>query len=378
MSPEKEKIGFIINSMGWGGLEMNTLKLAKWLTERGWNIILFTPADSKLYKEAIDSSISIKPVNSFKKHFDFINSFQIAQLLKQHGIKKIFVFDNKDLPFIFLVKSFWYHKLKVIYQQHMQIGVAKRDLIHTLRFSCINYWISPLEWLKKEVIEKTRINPNKIKVIPLGLEVEKLVNKTHTREECRKILNINPSAPLMGILGRIDPKKGQLFVIKALEKIHESNMAIELLIMGEPTINDENSKSYFAEIKKYIETHNLADKVHIRKYNKDVTLFYNAIDYFVLASQGETYGMVTIEAMLAGVPILATNSSGTPEILNYGELGLLYEPGNETDFCSKIMKLIENQYEAGQRAEKAKTVAIDKFSHIKECEQIEQLILNSI
>jgi len=371
------KIGFVSSSVGWGGLEMNILKLSQWLTERNWELTLFVNKESRLYAESKKFNIKTQVIPNHLKYFDFIGAYRFSKVLKAHEISTIFVFDNRDLDFINITKKLTFKNLVVIYQQHMQIGVNKKDLIHTIRFSGINYWITPLDILKKEVEEKTRVDANKIKVIPLGIEIDKFIHAKYQKNEARDKLDINQSAFLLGILGRIDPKKGQLFLVQAIHEFKKRNINIELLIIGDPTLNDPNSLEYLATIQDYIGKNSLTNSVHFRNFTCDVGLFYNAIDLFALASESETYGMVTIEAMLSKVPIIATNSSGTPEILNYGEFGLLYTGNNMEDFMNKFSWIIENSEEAESIASKAQQHAIERYAHSEECKLIEELLIRA-
>jgi D-inositol-3-phosphate glycosyltransferase len=369
-----KKIGFVICSTGWGGLEINVLKLAKWLNQRNWEVLLYVLKDSKLHSNAKDYLVNTYVISDHKKYFDFQSAYRFSRILKQHDIETLFAFDNKDLDMVFLTKKMAVGKLNVIYQQQMQIGINKKDWIHTMRFSAINHWISPLELLKKEVIAKTKLNPEKITVIPLCTEIEKFVTPKYSKKEAREKLNLDIKDFYIGIMGRIDPQKGQLFLVKAIHELQQQGMNVKLVIVGEPTVNDPNSKSYFSEIKQYIDEHGLSEVVLLKNFTNDVSVFYNAIDVFALASQGETFGMVTVEAMLSGLPIIATNTSGTPEILNNGELGLLYTPNHVEEFCKQVHWISEYRDKALEMGSKAKETAKVRYSHITECENIEKLI----
>jgi D-inositol-3-phosphate glycosyltransferase len=368
-----EKIAFIVSSSGWGGLEMNILNLAGWLKKRDWNIILYAQNNTIIAQKALYLDIPVVHVNH-TKYLDFKNAYAFSKLLKKEEIKTLMVFDNRDLDFTFLTKLFFRRNIKVIYQQHMQIGVNKRDLLHTLRYSAIDYWISPLKKLKHEVMERTRFNPEKIKVIPLGVDVEKFYPPRYSRTEAREKLGIATRRPMLGILGRIDPKKGQLFAIKAVQQLIRTGVEVDLLIMGMPTVNDPETQVYFQEMLQYIQQYNLADRIRIMNFTEDVHSFYQAIDIFVLASESETYGMVTIEAMLSGKPVIATNSGGTAEILKNGKLGLLYTHNDANDFCTKVNWIIDNSDASEALIKKGKHVALKKFSHHSECYLLEKLL----
>lgn len=371
----KKQVGFLITSYGWGGLELNTLRLAKWLQQNGIDVILYTLPDTRLFAEAQGFDLSVVPIHNHRKYFDFINAFRFGRILKKHRIHNLMVFDNKDLDFANLVKISLGYRLRLIYQQHMQLGIPKRDLLHTFRFSGLDYWISPLELLKRQVLKQTHVKKEKVKVIPLGVEINKYVHPSYSKLDARQKLGLRPDAIIVGIIGRIDPLKGQLFLVQAIKNIRTLNIPVELLIVGEPTIGEAESLAYMDSIINFIMQNNLTEVVHVQGYTSDVNLFYNAIDIFALASKAETYGMVTIEAMLSGVPIIATNTAGTPEILSYGELGSLYNPDDLDEFCTKIIHMIVNLDDWRIRAKRSQTHAMGKYSHLKECKLIEQLLV---
>lgn len=369
-----EKIAFIISSSGWGGMEMNVLKLASWLKKRNRQITLYAVRGTKIYEQADIQFLDMVPIEQHRKYFDIRHAFLFSKLLKAADIQTVLVFDNKDLDVVVLTKFFFKRQLRIIYQQHMKVGINKRDPIHSLRFSGIDCWVSPLKKLKQEVIEKTRFGRCKIEVVPLGVELEQFDPPRYSKPEARNILGIHSNNILLGIIGRIDAKKGQDFLARAVYELAHRGVEVDLLIMGEPTINDANSETYRAELMRYISIYDLSDKIHIRGFHTDVHLFYQAIDIFVLASESETYGMVTIEAMLSMRPVIATNAGGSTEILENGELGLLYKFNDLNDFCNKASWAIFNKGETDKLTFKAKESAVKRFSHIHECELLEKIL----
>jgi D-inositol-3-phosphate glycosyltransferase len=368
---------FFITSTGWGGLEMNTLKLAFSLRKRNYDISIYTIKSSKFYEKALESNMPVILINKPGRYFDISSAYRISSLLKKNGHNIIFLSHNRDIEIISLSKRLFYPGLKIIYQQHMQLSIKKKDIFHRIRYSNINYWISPLNYLKQQVIEKTTIPENKIKVIPLGVKTERFVNRKYTKEEARKKLNIETKELLIGTIGRIDPKKGQDFLIRALIELRKRNVNTELLIIGSATVNDETSNEYYNELKNFVKTNNLENICHFREHNEEVELFYNSIDIFALASQAETYGMVTIEAMLSGVPIIASNSAGSPEILNNGEYGSLYEVNDLNEFCNKLVSVINEQEITKAKTEAANKYVIKNYSLETEVNKIDELIINA-
>lgn len=368
------KIAFVITSTGWGGLEMNTLKLAKLLSNKGYIITLITQEKSTIYEKGKDLFDSIILIKNRRKYFDFHSAKAISKSLKDEGIDTLFVFDNRDLDVVAWMKKIFFNKLNIIYQQHMQIGINKKDFIHSFRFKSINYWISPLHYLKNEVLERTKYPAERVKVIPLCVDVEKFTHRKYSKQDALNSLNISPKAPLIGIIGRISKKKGQLFLVESLIKLKQKGIELELLIFASATINDTESQDYYNILRKTVKQNKLESIVHFVEFHEDVSLFYNSIDVFVLASNSETYGMVTIEAMLSKLPVIATQSGGTSEILEYGKLGLLYEYENYDDFQQKLTWLLNNKIDSENMADRAQRYACETYMQDNEINEIDSLI----
>jgi glycosyltransferase involved in cell wall biosynthesis len=190
---------------------------------------------------------------------------------------------------------------------------------------------------------------------------------------------VSPDVFVFGVIGRLDPLKGQHLAIEALHHLHARNIQAHMLIAGESTRNEGND--YEASLRLQIEQLNLQEFVHIRPYSAEVFNFYHAIDAFMLCSKGETFGTVTIEAMAMGLPIIGTNSSGTPELLNHGLCGLLVDPDDTIEWSLAMEKLTHKNDEVARMATRAK----ERFNlnYSKEAsvsgmiEIVEQLVRNA-
>lgn len=357
-----EKIAFLITSKGWGGLEMNTIKLAKQFIQLNYEVFFIAAKGTRTHSEAETAFEKIITIEKPKKHFDFKGARVLSGILKKENIQNVFLTNNRDIQFLSLAKRFFYKDLKIVYQQQMQIGVNKRDFIHTIRYKSLHAWISPLHYLKKEVLKKTRIPEEKIKVIPLAIDVNYFANRVYNRQEALQKLNLPDfNEPLIGIIGRIDRQKGQLFIIEAINELHKKNVKVQLLIFGSPTINEKEGEEYYAEMKSYVSTHNMDEYVHFREYTKNIKLFYDLVDIFAIASLSEAFGMVTLEAMASGVVVIGSNTGGTPEILDNGKFGLLYELHDVAGFCEKAEWALSHAQEVKVMTELAKEEVFNNY-----------------
>ncbi|MCU0417483.1 MAG: glycosyltransferase family 4 protein [Cytophagaceae bacterium] len=337
-----KRIAFLITSTGWGGLEMNTIKLAQAFCERGLEVYLITTSDATIVQKQSGIFKATLTFKKIPKYFAFAKARAISKFLEQHQVPTLFLVDNKNIDVAAWTKRFYLPKLKILYQQHMQMGLDKKDLIHTFRFQAIDYWISPLECLKKEVVERTRIQASSIKVVPIGIPTQQLGKRKQSKKAARLELGIPEELLLVGVIGRITEKKGQLGVVQAIEYLKSQGKSYRLVLFGSPTVNEPESIEYEASIQQYCVQHNIDTLVHRVPYQTNTGVFYDAIDIFFLPSEKETYGMVTLEALWYGIPIIGTNSGGTVELLDKGKRGTLVSYNSIKEYAEAIDSIGKN------------------------------------
>ena len=351
---------------------MNFVRFAVGLSSRNFQVKVYCVEGSPIASKLSSTNLKVTYVNKNKKYYDFVNAFRIKKLIKKDNIKAFWLRDTRDISTIGLAKTFSGNKIQIIYQQAMQIGVSKKDFLHTIRFSKIDAWITLLNFLATQVKSQTKFDHKKIHIIPLAVDINindtALISKAKAREQFK----LPQDKYVFGIIGRLSAPKGQLFLIKEIAKLRSQNFDIELLIVGEPTRGQDNE--YQIELDRTIKELKLSDVVHFHPFLENVEIFYSAIDLFVMASKGETFGNVTIESMAYGVPVLGSNSSGTPEILDFGKLGSLYEVDDENDFNLKANWLLNNLDIIKEKTILAQKVANYKYSREVVFDQMEEVL----
>lgn len=131
--------------------------------------------------------------------------------------------------------------------------------------------------------------------------------------------------PLAGIIGIIDPAKGQLTAVKAVNELLKSGFPVRLEIVGE--IGDHE---YYEEIIAFIKAQGIAGHVQFTGYTRDIQRIYRQLDVALMCSPNEALGRVTIESMMHGVPVVALDAAGSSEIIEHERTGLLFRDGAES------------------------------------------------
>lgn len=357
--PESVRIAFVCSSTSWGGLEMNVLRFCQWLSDDHHLTSLWCVEQSPLAEHTVKAGMQAVFIQRHRKYADFGAAMRLAKRLDAAQINVVWIRDTRDMSLMYWVKRFCKRRLRLVYQQAMQLGVSKRDFIHTQRFNAIDLWISPLQFLRDQVLTHTRFPAKRIRVIPLAVDLRKFTDLPN-RQAARRLLNLPETGVMIGCIGRIDPLKGQLTLIRAFARKKTDVKPVHLLIIGDPTRGEGDTylRALHAECSKL----GVTDQVVFLPHQSRVEVAFAALDIFVMASAGETFGMVTIEALAAGCCVVGTNTSGTPELLGSGGHGLLFSPDDDLALAECLDRLLSSPDERALIAAQGQAYAYDTFS----------------
>ena len=240
----------------------------------------------------------------------------------------------------------------------------KRHFFRTWRYSFFDSWVCPLPYLKDQVLCNSAFPEKKIHIIPPGIDFREFrpLDKISSREK----LGLPSERKIIGLIGRFESKKGQMLALKALQYIKTDFL---LLLVGEETLDQKSN--YLNELKHYIREQKLEDKVQFLNFTQSPADVFNAIDWTLLASYSETFGMVTLESMACGTPVIGSNKGGTKSLLNEGKLGILFEPKNPEDLAEKLNHALSSNIKF---SEKELVNFTKEFDYNLVCEKIENLI----
>ncbi len=361
----KNKLGYICGSKSWGGLEMNHVRNAKWMHDRGHEVHYFCLQGSKSHQMAHEQGLNIAFIEKHRKYCDFKQGRALVKLVKQLGITHLISRSTSDLSILAFVKWKLGRQIHTSYFMEMQMGVVKKNFMHTLRYKFIDLWSCPLNYLENQVNTMTNFK-NELVIIPSGIELDRFYKGEP--QNARNIMDLPQNEVFFGLAGRFDPQKGQLLLLDAVSRCTRKDFSIVLL--GEPTLH-ESGEIYYQQMLDLISKYELDSRVFIRPFMKNIEVFYNAIDWFVMATKAETFGMVTIEALATGKPVLGSNAGGTVEILGDGKFGVLFEPLDPKDLAQKIDLILNNSIQFAPQILRKEAA---NYDHNKVCALVEQAL----
>jgi L-malate glycosyltransferase len=203
----------------------------------------------------------------------------------------------------------------------------------------------------------TPLLQERVKVILNAIDLETFAPGKTTRREIQKQIRIRESDLILGIVGQITPRKGQLELLRAFAEALIKIPNSVLLIVGAPLFNRDHE--YLELLKRTISELGIGKNARILGARSDIPAVMQALDLLIVNSTAEPFGLVIPEAMACGTPVLATAIDGIPEIVEHGETGWLVRPGNEDELSEAIVYL-------ARRSELRETLAKRGRAHVRE------------
>ncbi len=197
--------------------------------------------------------------------------------------------------------------------------------------------IAVSEFVKNHIIDVYGGTNKPIYVVHRGNDLERFNPASISQsaiETFRKSLRANESTPLILMVGRLTPWKGQTVLLSALAELKDLPWIAAFAGATENT-------AYNQEMKRIMKEADIEDRVHLLGSRDDTPLLYRAADVAVSAStEPETFGRVAIEAQAMETGVIATAHGGSLETVIDGETGFLVEASNPTAMKEALAKAL--------------------------------------
>jgi glycosyltransferase involved in cell wall biosynthesis len=225
-------------------------------------------------------------------------------------------------------------------------------------FTCKIMVLTQLE--RNDYLKFRVAGDKKIILIYMGLELDKFIGQNP--QKFRSNLNIDPSEKLVGFVGRLDPIKGAQVFVRAAGLCLKADTRAKFILAGEGALRRKLEES--------AESAGFNGRVIFVGWREDVADVMSALDILVLPSLNEAAGMVLIEAQSLGVPVIASNVGGIPEMIKQGQTGILVPANDPEALASAIKELLSDPQrlqamsEAGRSWVKSRFKAEDMTARI--------------
>lgn len=194
-----------------------------------------------------------------------------------------------------------------------------------------------------------------------GIALPPLGDRASARAAVRSEFGVPPEAPLIGMVARMEPQKDYETLAGAAARLRAAHPEARFMIVGGIS-GLEEYRRHFAVVQDWLDAHGVRDRFIFTGYRADVEHLMLAMDVFVLSTHNEGLPLVILEAMAAGLPVVASDVDGVPEAIEHGATGLLAPPRRPERLAAEIHKLLEDPSLRRAIGERARDAVASRFT----------------
>ncbi|WP_203300623.1 glycosyltransferase [Marinobacter sediminum] len=353
-SARQKTVLHLIDTTGPGGAETVFTSLLKELAKTNIRNVVVLRGEGWVAER-------VRAIGLTPRFIDSKGSFNL-QYIK--ALRKLLVDEQVDLIHAHLLGSNVYGALLALLSRkpmiatfHGAVDVAAKERFLRAKFMLVGWGASRIvcvsKRLEKELIARSNLPEKKLKLIYNGVDPAHFQGSGPT--DLRAELGLSPDANLVVSIGNIRPAKGYEFLVDAAVKMLELEDNTHFVVVG------HQREALFRELLHQMSKAPKPPKIHWLGFREDVADILRQANVFLLPSTSEGFSISTVEAMMAGIPVIATRSGGPEEIISNEETGFLI-PTQDSSAIVNAIRALGTADTRNRVVEQARQVAEEKFS----------------
>ena len=354
-----------------GGLSRHVYWLSKFLVEKGVDVIVITLSEGDYEKYEVVNNVKVIRINPYlTPSMDFlgwVHQFNDTMIEKAVSIREydlihahdwlvapaaIILKHLKRLPLIATIHSTEYGRRNGIHNEF------ERHIHEIEWFLTYEAWrvIVCSNYMRNEVIQVFNTPWDKVDVIPNGVNPIEPVDQSQINEVSRRY-GIPLGKPIILFVGRLVYEKGAHILVETIPRVvSETHGNVFYVFVGEgpmrPFLEEQVKR---LGVQQYAKFTGFVDEITLKT-------FYNMAYIAVFPSLYEPFGIVALEAMSIGKPVIVSDTGGLAEIVEHLKTGIKVPPGNVYELGNAILRLIYDKSLARYLGENARKIVYEKYT----------------
>ena len=322
---------------GWRGGERQTILTLAGLRERRVAAALIAQPGSPLFEGAVENRIPVCPLR-MRGPLDVVAAWRLSVIARTKGVEVMHL-QTAHAAALALLACLFRCKAKKVVSRRVDFPI--RSAWKYNRFDAV----AAISKAVRDVLISRGVVEEILRVIPSGIPVavEKPADTESFRRETAKGARF-----LVASVGRLAAHKGHRYLIEALPRALAREPSITVAIIGDGELR--------TELERRARELDLAERVVFTGFRHDVLEIMWSLDLLVMPSLSEGLCTTLLDAMVRGVPIVATTVGGMPEVLDGGRFGLLAPPADPNALADAIVAALHDD-----AARKAMTNGADRW-----------------
>jgi D-inositol-3-phosphate glycosyltransferase len=393
-----------------GGENVYVLELSRSLAKLGWTIDVYTRQSSKKTTQIAKIAPNARVIRLKAGPIEYVPRDQLFQYMPEY-VENFLKFVNENKLEYLLIHGNYYFSGWAGLQIGRRIGLPVVNTFHTLgivRHMALgskdnspdarvrleteimngdDKIIATSPPMKDEIMKLYQIPAKKIVIVPGGVNLNRF--QPTPQLLARRVLQLSPNRIIVLYVGRIERRKGLDTLLSTMnelaKRMPEKRKIMRLYIAGGEPRRNKTKKSGFIEAKEWERLNGIIDKLGIKDMvrftggiNRELlTYYYSAADVTAVPSYYEPFGLVPLESMASGTPVVASKVGGMQWTIKDGKTGYLCKPQDPMAFADKIYNLFKHssihKHMRENDIERAKFFSWDSVA-----EQMSQVYVNTI
>ena len=273
-----------------------------------------------------------------KSGFDISLIRQLRQHIKQQQIDILHC--HQYTPWSYGALAAAGTSTKVIFTEHGRfypdVKHVKRRLVNPI-LNALTDKITTISTATKQALREFEFITAPVEVVYNGIEALEIEQTEASRLLLKSELNIPQTHKVIGSIGRFDPIKNHVLMLKAFAKMLESQQNLHLILVGDGETR--------AQLEDLVQQLNITTHVTFTGYQTDVARYLALFDLYLLTSFSEGTSMTLLEALSLGIPCLVTDVGGNPEIITHEKNGWVIPNDDCTACVEALTHFLTNEFD---------------------------------
>jgi glycosyltransferase involved in cell wall biosynthesis len=338
--PGKRAVLQVIPNLGAGGAEQSCIDIVTGLKERGYLPLVVSAGGARAPEvERLGGRHYTHRVNSKNPLIILNNAFWLARFIREKRVDIVHARSRAPAWSAWLAARMAKCPFVTTFHAAYKFSSALKRCYNRI-MTRGGRVIAISQFIADHIAQSYRINPEKIRVIPRGIELDRFAPE-HVTEDCRDELrrewNVSEKQKIVLMPARISPIKGHRLLIEAMALLPLDMADVIAVVIGDA----QGREGYLRELEGRIRSNGLQNNVRLVGHCTDMPAAYSlASAVAVPAMVPEGFGRVPVEAMAMGVPVIASDLGAPRETVLDGVTGWLLPPSNPQAWADAIVRAL--------------------------------------
>jgi glycosyltransferase involved in cell wall biosynthesis len=346
-----------------GGLELYFLRVVERLSRSDAGCVAVVAPGCRIESRLAGRNVDVRRLGVRFRWLPILAARRLARWIDERDVDAIHLHHGKDLPLAVLARKLARRRVRIVYSRQMMLG-PKRSPYHRWLYRHVDAVLVISRQLVRDARRFLPLPPERVHLLYYGVPAPARPDP-HACADLRERIGIPPGRFAIGLFGRIERQKGQHLLVEAVALLTRRERDVHAVLFGAPM-----KPGYLDGLRARIKGLGVEDRVHFYGFHPRPDEVMGCFDCIVLTTYGETFGLVLVEAMRAGVAVVGTAGGGVPEIIEDGATGLLVPEDDPSALADAIERLARDPALRARLAAAGKVSADERFDEERHFEEL--------